>query len=774
MTRAVITTCVGIALSVTPVRGVAPQGTPATVAGPLADPIPADPVLTRVGLVVAEVATFPASEPVPAPTDRRLIRRARINHLGEIPDGSGRRYVPDLNGTLYVLDGDQPRPYLDVRGAVGPTFHSDRGLGSGFGFVTFHPEFASNGIFYTVHTEAGDALTNRTPDLTAPARTVVHGVVTEWTTSDPRASTFEGTRREVLRLGFGSYIHGIQQIDFNPTASPGDEDYGLLYIAAGDGGTGSATDDPQDLGIPQGKLLRIDPSARTSANGQYGVPASNPFVGRPGAVGETYAYGMRDPHRFSWDPEAPHRLFLAQIGEKDVEALYEIQAGDNLGWSEREGPFARDRSDRCDLLPLPADDGRFGFTYPVAAYDHNPPPGYSCSADVGHAIGGGFVYRGSDVPELRGKYLFTDIVDGRVMYTDATEMVRGGPLATIHEVTLFDEEGREVTASVLAGDTRVDLRLGRDAAGELYLLAKASGTIWRITGTREVPAASAVFPSLVPNLAVHYDFEHPAADAAGTEVDQGSSGTDLQLVNGGPAMRVGDGAHGASATSLQVRQVNPDQPGNDDWKAGVYAEAGVPTLSAFSAVQGVTVMGWFKMTGPGPALNSNTADPDDRYNAIGLAGLLTGDSDGHIVRALLELINVDDTLRLVALGRRVDGASSRTFAADDNWQDLLPIGEWVHLAATFDFGTDAMALYRNGRPIAGSYTGDTGPAGFIPAGPRTSSATLPRGIKIGGSFPQNSREQNPCDCRVDSVMLLDRALTALEINQQYRRASSAR
>src|SRR6266508_3958476 len=101
------------------------------------------------------------------------------------------------------------------------------------------------------------------------------------------------------------------------------------------------------------------------------------------------------------------------------------------------------------------------------------------------------------------------------------------------------------------------------------------------------------------------------------------------------------------------------------------------------------------MTGQNPSPNSNTANPDDFYGAIGLAGILSGDSDGHAVRALLELIEVSGELRLVALGRRIDGSSSQT---------LLPPNEWVFLAATFDFNTGAMALYRNGEPMPGFYT----------------------------------------------------------------------
>jgi glucose/arabinose dehydrogenase len=739
---------------------------------PVTDPIPAEPTPSGLALTLADYASFPKSDPVPAPVDPRLMRQARINFLGEIPDGSKRTFVPDLNGVMYLLDGSAPRVYLDVR-AQFPDFFSGRGMGSGFGFVTFHPGFARNGTFYTVHSEAFGALQSKTPDWTEP-NAVVQSVVTEWIAADPSANTFTGTHREVLRLGFATYIHAIQQIDFNPTARPGDADYGLLYIAAGDGGIGVSTGIPQDLSVPHGKILRIDPLGGNSANGRYGVPRSNPFVNRPGALGEIYAYGMRDPHRFSWDPRDGNRMFLGHIGEHAIEAVYEVRAGDNLGWSEREGPFVFNRSDRCYLYPLPADDKNHHYTYPVAAYDHDPPAGWPCTSDSGHAISGGFVYRGNGVPQLRGRYVFADLVDGRVFYTNADEMRRGGKLATIYELKIYDPAGKRVTMADLAGDARVDLRLGTDRGGELYLLAKANGKIWKVTGSRPVPPNPDVFPSLQRNLAAFYDFEHPFVANRAVELDQGFSHTNINLVNGGAAMRVKDGAYPGSNSSIQTSQVDPAVAGNDDWKAGVYSATGVPSLKAFNGVRGTTVMGWFKVTGQNPSPNPNTASPDDYYDAIGLAGILTGDSDGHAVRALLELINVNGEMRLVALGRRVDGGSSQTFAAREDWHKLLPQNEWVFLAATFDFDKGTMALYRNGEPVDGFYTVAGDPWGVAGPGPHYASATDPRGIKIGGSFPQNTRERNPCNCRMDSLMFLDRAVSAVEVALQYRYVTTTR
>jgi hypothetical protein len=279
-----------------------------------------------------------------------------------------------------------------------------------------------------------------------------------------------------------------------------------------------------------------------------------------------------------------------------------------------------------------------------------------------------------------------------------------------------------------------------------------------------------VFPGLKRDLVAYYDFDHPVRGNPAKERDLGRSGTDIDLANGGAAMRVRDRAHRRSGHALQFGQVNPGAAGNDDWKAGIYSATGVPSLRAYNAARGATIMGWFKMTGANPSPNSNTADPNDLYNAIGLAGVLTGTSQGHDVRALLELINVNGELKVVALGRRVDGGNSQTFAASEDWQSILPLNRWVHLAATFDFDTGTMALYKDGEALPGFYTRTDDPWAIEgPPEPDVTTASDPAGIKIGGSFPQNTREQNPCDCRMDTLLFLDRPATAAEVRHQYRR-----
>ena len=469
-------------------------GVPAAHAAdaPVYDPVPTEPVTSKLGLVLSEYAQFPQSFTNPPLIDQRLNRIARINTIMELPDGSGRRAVPDLNGNLYLVENGVPHVYLDVAATFAPEFFSGRGLGQGFGYVTFHPEFQRNGTFYTIHTTAV-ANATRTPDY-AQANTIYQAIVTEWKATDPAADTFSGTHREVLRIGFGGQIHGVQEINFNPYAKRGDPDYGLLYLAVGDGGQGVGNTDPQNLAIPHGKLLRIDPKGTNAPNGRYGIPVDNPFVGQAGKAGEIYAYGFRDPHRFSWD-KATGELYLGHIGEHAVEAIYEVQKGDNLGWSEREGRYRFDRApaNPCDrLYPLPADDA--GYVYPVAEYDHNPAPGWNCTSDVGVAVAGGFVYRGAAIPALRGKYIFGDLVNGWVFYTEASEMKRGQAPATIHRLNLFTAAGTPIRMQDISGPgsvgdpNRVDLRFGTDRSGELYILAKANGKIWKVTGTRTFAA----------------------------------------------------------------------------------------------------------------------------------------------------------------------------------------------------------------------------------------------------------------------------------------------
>ena len=315
---------------------------------------------------------------------------------------------------------------------------------------------------------------------------------------------------------------------------------------------------------------------------------------------------------------------------------------------------------------------------------------------------------------------------------------------------------RSVSPALAAGTNTV--RLTATTAGGLANLDSLTAG--------SAPAPGGVLPSLAPNLVAYYDFEHPGSGA--TELDQGRSGTSINLINGGTAMRVAGGAYPGSASSLRLQQIRPTVKGNDDWKAGRWSSSGVSSLSGFSNVQAITIMGWFKLTGTNPSPNSNTTSTTDFYGGVALAGVLSGDSDGHEVRALIEVFGVNGKLRLVVLGRRLDTQDHQVFAANEDWHTILPQNTWVFLAATLNYNTGAMALYKNGQPVPG-FLGVSGDPWAIHGGggPFFTSATNPRGIKIGGGFPQNTREDNPCNCDADALMFLNREATASEIAQQY-------
>ena len=146
-------------------------------------------------------------------------------------------------------------------------------------------------------------------------------VLVEWTDSDVSNSTFEGTAREVMRLQYNGRIHPMGDLIFNPTARPGDPDWRVMYISSGDGGSGeqrtNIRNNPQRLDTLVGKILRIIPdlkehtdSSTVSDNGRYRIPKDNPFAAKPGARKEIWAYGLRNPHRMSWDVDPADRATI--------------------------------------------------------------------------------------------------------------------------------------------------------------------------------------------------------------------------------------------------------------------------------------------------------------------------------------------------------------------------------------------------------------------------------------------------------------------------------
>ena len=384
---------------------------------PIRDPIPEQPIQSGVGLELTEIARLPQSNTYPGPpVDGRLVRWNRINYLGEVPDGSGRMYVPDLNGKLYMIeDGDAARRTSTSAPRSRTPSSRSRGLGQRLRLRHVPPGVRqATARFYTVHVEDGARAATR-DDRTSRRRP------TSSTASSPsgppttrRRDSFSGTRREVLRVGFGGQIHGIQQIDFNPRPTAATTTTACSTSRSATAARARATTIRRTSPCRTASSCASTRGARTAPTASTASPTTTRSLGTPGALGEIYAVGLRDPHRFSWDPGGSHRMFLGHIGEHAIEAVYEVRPGDNSGWSEREGPFLFDKTPAHPCDRLPAAGGR------RAVRLHLPGRRVSTTtrrrrgtarSDIGHAIIGGFVYRGRDVPELRGKYVFGDLVD---------------------------------------------------------------------------------------------------------------------------------------------------------------------------------------------------------------------------------------------------------------------------------------------------------------------------------------------------------------------------
>ncbi|WP_396627622.1 PQQ-dependent sugar dehydrogenase [Luteitalea sp.] len=470
---------------------------------------------------------------------------SRVNFLREEPGGQ-RFFVPDLNGPLYLLNRrtKQFTTYLDFNGLDGrpglfPRFTYQRNFAMGLINVVLDPDYARNGVFYTIHTEDPTTAAPAAPRAGAvtgldlkgyavtdlvmpPVRPDVPvdrvGVIVEWTDRDVTNATFEGTAREILRMPLDTPIHPLGEMTFNPVARPGDPEWRVMYVGVGDAGAGERQDArhlvPQRLDTLGGKILRIVPDLRehvatttVSANGRYRIPNDNPFVSIPEARKEIWALGVRNPHRLVWDvdpaqPTAP-RLFAFNIGLTGWETVLIVKKGANYGYPLREGPQAMTPK---GMTAVPADDtipvqvtatvtrGTTTPVYPVVAYPH--------TSLGGDAIAGGFVYRGNAIPALKDTLLLGDITTGRLWYARLADVIaaddgKADTMAPLHELdaglralvetTFKARGGRGDTlpgAAAISGRGRVDLRLTQDAAGEIYLITKSDGLIRTLTAVK--------------------------------------------------------------------------------------------------------------------------------------------------------------------------------------------------------------------------------------------------------------------------------------------------
>lgn len=381
-----------------------------------------------------------------------------------LPSLSEQTFVVDQVGIVWRVDlnsGDKTE-YLNLSsrlitlGAFSPGGYDERGL---LGFA-FHPRFASNGRVYAYLSQPVAGVANFT--TLTPSETADHqSVLIELTIGNPTAISGAATvasERELMRLDQPQFNHNGGDLQFDRN--------GLLYIGIGDGGgaddqgVGHGTDgNGSDPSNPFGAILRIDPLGSSPRNSEYGIPATNPFTARSDRLDEIYAFGFRNPWKLSFDTDG--QLFVADVGQNDVEEINRVDAGMHYGWRFREGRFFFDpNGDLSGLITQEFPDNlppEF-LIDPILQYDH----------DEGISISGGHVYRGQANRLLRGRFIFADFLK-RIFVGDIN------------------------TGNIQALDLNPDIfiySLGRDASNELYIMGNAtaetsgsSGKIYKLVST---------------------------------------------------------------------------------------------------------------------------------------------------------------------------------------------------------------------------------------------------------------------------------------------------
>lgn len=443
------------------------------------DPFPT-PITTSDGVIRVSVAEFAAIPDIDG-------QAARMMLLVDEP-GTRSLFVNDMRGPLYRVsyNGQTVTLYLDINAPAWGVSVNSSGSERGFQSFAFHPQFNQTGThgFGKFYTLTDTSNRTPTPDF-APGggNNTHHSVLLEWTAKSPSGVTYDGgAPRELLRFEQPFANHNGGQLSFNPLAKPGAPEFGLLYVGFADGGSGG---DPlklgQNLNSPFGKLLRLDPLGSNSANGKYGIPADNPFAkdDKANTLGEIYAFGLRNPQRFTWDPKNGN-LFVADIGQNIVEEISLVTAGANLGWNDWEGSFKFISRNEVGLADQRGDAK---VTYPVVEYGQTDPLFQSNSA-----VTVGYVYRQTAIKQLANLLLFGDNPSGEIFYINADALPKGGQEA-IRRI-LFNDNGVSKTLLELVKEknvaqgkppaTRADLRFGQGPDGQIFVLNKRDGTIRRL------------------------------------------------------------------------------------------------------------------------------------------------------------------------------------------------------------------------------------------------------------------------------------------------------
>jgi hypothetical protein len=449
------------------------------LAGPALAQTPADPFPTPIaateGVIRVNFAEF-ASIP-----DLDGVAARMMNLVDE--RGSRRIFVNDMRGPLYSVsyDGKTVALYVNINDPKWGVSVNYNGRERGFQNFAFHPQFNQPGApgfgkFYT-YTDT----TNQTPapDFNTTNEATTHDtVLLEWTARTPGAAAYDGAGpRELFRLRQPFANHNGGYLAFNPNATAGGADFGTLYVGVADGGSGG---DPlnmaQNLGSAFGKIFRIDPLGSNSRNKKYGITADNPFVGAAGALGEIYAYGVRNPQRFAWDSRNGN-LFVADIGQNIVEEISQVTRGGNLGWNAWEGSFRYISRNEVDLKNQRGDTK---VVYPIVEWGQVDP-----LLQPQSAAGGLVVYRGDQIPQLSNLLIFADMPSGEIFYVSADRLPGGGQ-DPIRRILLTHNGAAKTMLAVIQEKnkaqgktpaTRSDLRLNIGPDNRIFLLNKGDGTI---------------------------------------------------------------------------------------------------------------------------------------------------------------------------------------------------------------------------------------------------------------------------------------------------------
>jgi len=277
--------------------------------------------------------------------------------------------------------------------------------------LAFHPDFKNNGEFFVSYSTQKEPRSSK---------------ISRFRISKDTPHQADDSEEVVMTLPQPFANHNGGSIAFGPD--------GYLYVALGDGGSRNAPiKNGQNLGTLLGSILRIDVNSKTGDK-NYGIPADNPFVKVEGAKPEIYAYGFRNVWRIAFDRKTGH-LWAADVGQDLWEEINIIVPGGNYGWSKWEASY-----------PFNNLTGAKDPIDPIWEYDHR----------VGKSITGGYVYRGTRLPELAGKYVYADYVTGKIWALE------------------YDEAAGKVTKNLAISDGGIPvLAFGEDEQGEVYYIIGA-------------------------------------------------------------------------------------------------------------------------------------------------------------------------------------------------------------------------------------------------------------------------------------------------------------